>query len=244
MIFPRLRAWLGVLALAAAVPPSWSVAPPAELLEELSSEQYPQRIQAQRALEEWAAEAGDEGLTWLFETGTAHDEPEVRNRVFEVLRSQVMSLLDRERPGFIGITMVGLQLDLEGEKLPVVAITSVQKDSPADRTGLREGDRILGLNGERWTEGDTPDQLARKVGGMKPGEEIELEVAREGEVKTFALKLAPRPWAAGEWGELRQMRVAPFAGRFSLENMENEERDKAFREWLQKRTPEPKPGRR
>ncbi|MCH7226632.1 PDZ domain-containing protein [Haloferula sp. A504] len=239
-----MRTWLVLLALVVAVLPSRAVEPPEELLKELSSEHYPQRIKAQRALEDWAAEAGDEGLGWLLETSSAHDEPEVRNRVFEVLRSQVMSQLDRERPGFIGITMVGFQVDLEGEKVPAVAITSVQKGSPADRTGLREGDRILGIDGERWTEGDTPDQLARKVGGMKPGEEIELEVAREDEVKTFALKLAPRPWAAGEWGELRQMRAVPFAGRFSLENVEKEERDKAFREWLQKRTPGPGAGAR
>lgn len=234
MILRGLRAWFGMLFVAAGVPAGYGAEPPLELLDGLSSERYPERIEAQRALEKWAVDAGEGGLAWLLQTGSGHDEPEVRKRAFEVLKRQVMSQLDSERPGFIGITMVGLQLELEGERLPVVDVTSVQSRSPADQVGLERGDKILGINGERWTEGDTPDQLATKVGAMKPGQEIELEVLRAGEAMEFKLKLAPRPWAAGEWGELRQLRIAPFAGRVSPGNTEQEEREKAFREWLQK----------
>lgn len=234
MIFREVRVCFGMLSLLATALTSPAAEPPPELLDGLSSERYPQRMEAQRALEAWADDAGEQGLAWLLQTGTAHDEPEVRSRAFEVLKSRVMSQLDNERPGFIGITMMGLQVEFKDETLPVVAVSSVQDGSPADQAGLEQGDKILGINGERWTEGDTPDQLARKVGGMKPGQEIELEVVRAGEVRKFSLNLAPRPWAAGEWGEIRQLRVAPFAGRFSPENMEREEREKAFREWLQK----------
>lgn len=234
MMLRRLGVWLGLLSLAAGVPDGYGAKPPAELLDGLSSERYPERIESQSALEEWASNAGEEGLAWLLRTGSRHDEPEVRKRAFEVLKSQVMSQLDNERPGFIGITMIGLHLEFEGERLPVVDISSVQGGSPADEVGLERGDKILGINGERWTEGDTPDQLATKVGAMKPGQEIELEVLRAGEAMEFKLKLAPRPWAAGEWGELRQLRIAPFAGRISPGNTEQEEREKAFREWLQR----------
>ena len=144
-----------------------------------------------------------------------------------------MRKLDEDRPGFIGITMIGSQVDNDGERVLAVSISSVQEGSPADQAGLRRGDAIIALDGERWTEGETPDQLARKVGAMKPGREIRLSVLRDGEEQEFSLELAPRPWAAGEWGEVRQFGMVPFAGRFSVEEFEQQQRENAFKRWLE-----------
>ncbi len=210
-----------------------AVEPSSDLLEGLTSENYPERIEAERELQVWAAGAGESAFPWLLNVGANHDDPEIRHRAFSVLRERVMAELEGQRPGFIGITMVGSRLELDGENVLGVTVTSVQQGSPADQAGLRQGDSIIAINGDRWTEGETPDQLARKVGEMKPGQEIQLLVIRDGKEREFGLKLAPRPWAAGEWGEIRPMRMDPFAGRFSLENMEKEERENAFRRWLE-----------
>lgn len=214
------------------------VVPPSELLGQLASESFPERVEAEQELLKWADRTGDDGLAWLFRAAGRDPDPEVRGRAFSVLRRQAMSELEENRPGFIGITMLAASLEFEGATLPAVRITSVQEDSPAAEAGLRPGDAILSLDGERWQAGDTPEQLALKVGAMKPGREIKLEVLRDGETKAFSLKLAPRPWSAGEWGDFRQMRINPFNTRLSPGNFEENAREAAFQRWLEEKAPE------
>ncbi|MEX2436684.1 MAG: PDZ domain-containing protein, partial [Candidatus Paceibacterota bacterium] len=66
---------------------------------------------------------------------------------------------------------------------------AVVKNSPADEVGIKEGDIILKWNGEKVTvDKDIQDQLSDH--GV--GDEIELEIYREGETFNKKAKLAER----------------------------------------------------
>ena len=64
---------------------------------------------------------------------------------------------------------------------------------PAARAGIRAGDLIVTVGGERI---GTPDDVATAIQDHEPGEEIEVEVRRDGELRTFTIKLTPRPGQA------------------------------------------------
>jgi S1-C subfamily serine protease len=83
--------------------------------------------------------------------------------------------------------------------VPGLLATVVEPDSPADRAGLRgaeqteegaiiPGDVILQADGKKLT---TADQLYAVQEAHKPGDEIELQVYRDGETRTVKVKLDP-----------------------------------------------------
>lgn len=106
---------------------------------------------------------------------------------------------DAGRPR-LGISVDGTQrasLDADG-----ALVTDVMEDGPADRAGLREGDVIESLDGQRLSEpigGDAEDDfdldqsvpvqrllaLARE---LEPGEEVEVVFLRDGERRTVEVQ--------------------------------------------------------
>jgi serine protease Do len=92
--------------------------------------------------------------------------------------------------GRIGVTVQPLNWDLArsfGLSTPAGAlISAVEADSPGDKAGLKPGDVIVKLDGHPITEsGELPVRVAQKM----PGTTATLEVWRNGEVKTVAVKL-------------------------------------------------------
>ncbi len=209
--------------------------PPADVLDGLRSDSYPRRVESEEQLAAWAERSGEASYAWLLRASKANEDPEVRDRAFSVLRRQVMLLLDEKRPGYVGITMLGAEMDFEGEVVPVIRITSVQPGSPADEAGLVEGDAILKMDGESWEKESPPDQLGVRVSKMTPGTKIELHILRDGEARDVGLTLAARPWSAGEWGQQRRIRIDPFARGVFPRDLEAHEREKAFQRWLEER---------
>ena len=91
----------------------------------------------------------------------------------QFMRPDVFKALKEETTGeFVG---VGLELAVKDEQLVVVAPIA---DAPAERAGVRAGDRILRIDGVAMH--DVP--LAAAVGRLKgaAGSKVTLEVAREG----------------------------------------------------------------
>jgi S1-C subfamily serine protease len=72
-------------------------------------------------------------------------------------------------------------------------IGSVANGSPADDAGLREGDVVVKAGGEGVENGD---DLRSAVAERKPGDELELEVRRDGETETITVELGTRPSSA------------------------------------------------
>lgn len=207
--------------------------PPASAVDGLTSEEFPERIRAEEVLAEWVALEGDPALDWVVETLRETDDPEVSQRLLRVLEVAVMARLDAERPGFIGITMNSDTLEQGDLTRAVVLVESVSQGSPASRAELRPGDAIVAIDGEYWDADNTPEQLARKVGGKKPGQAVRLDVSRGTKTLEIDLTLAARPWAAGNWGELQ--RIDPFAFRMGVEAVEEAAREEAFQRWLAER---------
>lgn len=80
-------------------------------------------------------------------------------------------------------------------------VTMVTDGGPAQRAGLEEGNRIQAVNGVslRANAADVEDmsasgalarRLVRELGKVKPGEEVELRVYREGRSQTMRVKTA------------------------------------------------------
>jgi len=95
----------------------------------------------------------------------------------------------------------------ETERTTVVGY--VMKDGPADKAGLRPGDRILEVDGKP----------VRKFGGMgdsvtwrivrSEGETIPVKVEREGKILEFFPKPSKEPTKAWERKSLRKIQIAP-----------------------------------
>ena len=96
----------------------------------------------------------------------------------------------------VGTTATGTLRDTLG-----IMITSITKDSPAERAGLEEGNRLAAINGVslRANAADVEDaelsgaltrRLTRELAKVKPGEEVELRVYRDGRTQSMRVKTA------------------------------------------------------
>jgi S1-C subfamily serine protease len=70
------------------------------------------------------------------------------------------------------------------------AIAAVVQGGPADKAGLRSGDRILKVGGE---DVDDSDDVASRIAARKPGDVIEVIVRRGGDEKTVSVTLGTQP---------------------------------------------------
>ncbi len=67
-----------------------------------------------------------------------------------------------------------------------VLIGDVDPESPAGKAGLQSGDIVLEYDGEPVTKAD---DLRMRVAGTKPGEEVELEIYRDGKRKNIDVEI-------------------------------------------------------
>ena len=235
---PSITAAVVVLSWASAAVVSHGGETGREWLGKLADESYPRRVEAERELARWAINQDAPVIEWLFGTWRDAADPEVRARLYAVLRERVMMDLEQTRPGFVGIQMQALEFNPgEGPGTFGVGVGMVTPDSPAETAGLKVGDVILDLNGKGWTEEDASLEFADRVGSLKPGTEIDLTVSRGRKCLEFRLTLAPRPWAAGEFGQFRQLQAGIWRGNIQLLGMQSEDeaREEAFRKWLDER---------
>jgi serine protease Do len=96
--------------------------------------------------------------------------------------------------GWLGVQIqsvtpgIAESLGLDEAKGAIVA--EVQPNSPAQKSGLREGDTILKVDGR--TVEDAKD-LARKIGNLKPNTATPLNVMRDGRELTLKVVLGTQP---------------------------------------------------
>ncbi|MGH2743065.1 MAG: S1C family serine protease, partial [Thermoleophilaceae bacterium] len=86
-----------------------------------------------------------------------------------------------ERP-FLGVTSAPHPAGAE--------IQGVTPGSPAAGAGLQAGDVITGVDGAPVSD---PDDVSQAVSGLEPGDQVEVEVMRDGERRTFDVELGTRP---------------------------------------------------
>lgn len=98
------------------------------------------------------------------------------------------------RRGFLGITLGGevdrtMARALNLDRTIGVIVGDVEEDGPAENAGIREGDVIISLDGE---EVQNFRQLQLGIARRSPGDEITLEVLRDGDRQTIDVTLAER----------------------------------------------------
>ena len=110
---------------------------------------------------------------------------------------------------FLGVEMQTISQDTASQLgLPIdqgVLIATVRPGSPADGAGLRGGQGTAVVGGETWVLGgdiivkadgapiDDADQLREIVLAKKPGDNLSLEINRDGKTMTVNIKLGRQP---------------------------------------------------
>ncbi|MBN9061294.1 MAG: trypsin-like peptidase domain-containing protein [Rhizobiales bacterium] len=96
--------------------------------------------------------------------------------------------------GFIGVSSQPVSSDVANAMgLPDTKgalVAAVNEDSPGAKAGLKKGDLIVAVNGDKVAD---PRDLARKIGEMKPGEKATLQILHRGKEETVSLELGKRP---------------------------------------------------
>jgi len=71
-----------------------------------------------------------------------------------------------------------------------VVVTDVVRGGPSQRGGLRAGDIVIAVNGERT---ETARSLVRYVAAITPGQPVRLLVQREGRTQEVTVLVGRRP---------------------------------------------------
>jgi serine protease Do len=96
--------------------------------------------------------------------------------------------------GYVGVQIQPITKEIAeglGLKEPGGALVAeVQDDTPAAKAGIRSGDAIIAVDGERLK--DARD-LSRRVAGKQPGSTVKLQINRDGKEQTVNVTLAKLP---------------------------------------------------
>jgi putative serine protease PepD len=132
------------------------------------------------------------------------------------VKEVVSQLIDEGKVehAYLGVEMATIDKDLaETFNLPVdkgALVQRVHDGSPAQRAGLKGGTTNVVVDGESYLLGGdvivkadgqevaSSDDLGRIVASKKPGEELELEIRRDGETQTLTVTLGRRPSNLGQ----------------------------------------------
>lgn len=114
----------------------------------------------------------------------------------EVAKDVVASLKEKGAVsrGWIGVKIQNVtqeiadSMGLKSTKGALIA--QPQKGAPADQAGLKAGDVIVGVNGEKI---DGPRELARRIAAMGPNKSVDLTYLRGGSEKSVKLTLGVLP---------------------------------------------------
>lgn len=123
--------------------------------------------------------------------------------------------------GYLGITWGGdvdrtMARALDLEKAQGVIVGNVEPGGPADKAGLKEGDVIQTLNGERvqgWTK------FRSAIGISKPGDQVVLGVVQNGKVKQLSVTLGENTIAQASGQPLNNSQDMQKELGFAVENL-------------------------
>ncbi len=92
-------------------------------------------------------------------------------------------------------------------------VQDVEKGGPAEKAGLKAGDTIVAVNGEKITE---TRQLISRVSSMPPEAKVKIEALRDGKSKSFTVALAERTTGSVPSNQDVEAAASP-AGKLGLE---------------------------
>jgi serine protease Do len=106
--------------------------------------------------------------------------------------------------GWLGVSIQNLTPELSKslgiKETEGALISGVEKDSPADKSGLKRGDLVIGMNDKKIADVTT---LRNMVAAMAPGTKTDFKVIRNGKEQTISVTL-------GEYQEKRVVKKTEF----------------------------------
>ncbi len=100
----------------------------------------------------------------------------------------------RVERGWLGVSVQDLVPDDPRSGRRAVLVTDVVRGGPSQRGGLRAGDVVMAVNGERT---ETSRALVRYVAAIAPGQPIRLSVQRDGRAQELTVLVGRRPPGPG-----------------------------------------------
>ena len=101
----------------------------------------------------------------------------------------------RVERGWLGVQVQDLGADdPRGLNRRAVLVAGVERNGPAARAGLRGGDVVLAINGERT---ETSRILVRSIAAVPPGQVVRLTLLREGRTQELPVQVGRRPGGPG-----------------------------------------------
>lgn len=146
------------------------------------------------------------------------------------IAGQIVSKGRIER-GYIGINispldnttrkLLGLS-DSEG-----VMVSKVEKDSPAEKAGMKKGDIIIKVNDESV---NNPEDLQMTIGSLKPGSDAKMELYRDRKKMAVTVRLNNRPGEVADNNKQGHESDATTAETFDFEDTQFADATKAYLE--------------
>lgn len=105
--------------------------------------------------------------------------------------------------GWLGVTIqpvteaIAQSLGIESDEATGVIVAQVVPGSPADEAGLKQGDVIQHMNQQPLNTGR---DLSRAVAQTEPGDKIDLQVWRRGDLQTLTVRIAQMPNTVAQAG--------------------------------------------
>lgn len=124
----------------------------------------------------------------------------------------------------VGIDFITDELKRKSKykKVKGVVVNSVFDGQPAAKAGIKVGDIILKIGGSRV---DSPSKMIRLIGSITPGQTVNVDILRDGKVKTMTVLLAKRFEEPVQVAKLEPEKPRPLG--FAVQGL-NEETRKSF----------------
>lgn len=199
---------------------------PQQLLEGLSSEHFKTREASQIEMEKWMEEKGSAGVVAIYKMYQESEDPEVRSRCLRLLRIQSDKDYLNDGKGYLGVQMREELVEIPGDDKPryCIRITLVQPGSQAELGGIKVGDLITSMDGDKWYTQNAVIEFGKTISSYKPRRKVLFEVMREGQEKLLEIPvvLGKRP--------VEDMNLLYYNDPLKLDK---DARDRYFNEWLE-----------
>jgi serine protease Do len=137
---------------------------------------------------------------------TLEKRPSIKKRIrfHKGPKSYTFSMHCKKERSYIGVSLVDLTRQL-GDYFGVkkgrgALVTEVLKDSPAEEAGLKAGDVIISIDGEKVADADDVQEL---IEDYEPGDKVKIVVVRNRKEKSFSVEVgetedSPLSWFYGQ----------------------------------------------
>ena len=103
--------------------------------------------------------------------------------------AQEVSIFRYASGAWLGFSYSAQTESIDGERRTRVVVNNIVDDSPASRAGLREGDEVVSVNDLRATTA----LLSSLSSSLEPGDDVDLQIRRDGSTRTVTITAAERP---------------------------------------------------